>query len=625
MLRIAICDDSQLWLQKIETLTRGYLKKINVKYRLDLYQSGEKLLKSITSPYDIALLDVDLHSTNGIEVASQLRATNPQIVLIFVSEYVEYAPFGYEVDAIRYLLKNHLEQAFDRVMSEAVKKVREKHLRYAIVTDAGNVMVKFEDILYVEGQKHGPPGQQTEQQRNYADIQLMGGRFMIEQISLLTVDLIGHISCLLLCTALFRRTCAKRQLVLAFLGTLAAGYLITVVPVIREFPIKAILLVMVFTVFCHACYEGKILTQCLCAVFSYVIMLALDTAAIFLFCNWVGMPREQIFADPQLYMICALFSYIVIFVVSFAIWRFAQSWTKIEKISVSGFLAMLVFPLVSLGTITFLFQVTAKDHSVSHWAIVNALGLVAANAVLMGLLHHIEQEAEERKQNVALQHQFETQLEKTQVLLEAQTAQRKQTHDFKHHLSVLGGLLQEENLAAARQYLAEISETGQLDALAVHSNNPVVDAILNQKYAQACELGIQVDFAINDLAEFPLSNKETVVVLSNLLDNAIEACKTQKGTRLIRVKIQCSEEKTILSVMNTIDKAPVMENGLPVTTKADPLAHGYGLQNIVSILADHGACPAILCQDGWFQFSTVLFHQTISPAPEHDQITQKSL
>ena len=78
---------------------------------------------------------------------------------------------------------------------------------------------------------------------------------MIEQISLLTVDLIGHISCLLLCTALFRRTCAKRQLVLAFLGTLAAGYLITVVPVIREFPIKAILLVMVFTVFCHACFQ----------------------------------------------------------------------------------------------------------------------------------------------------------------------------------------------------------------------------------------------------------------------------------------------------------------------------------------------------------------------------------
>lgn len=153
MFRIAICDDSPQWLRRIETLARAFFQNINLKYRLDIFQSGEDLLKSIATPYDIALLDVNLQSTNGIEVASQLRATNPQIVLIFVSEYVEYAPFGYEVDAIRYLLKNHLEQAFDRMMCEAVKKVRERHLRYAIVTDAGNVMVKFEDILYVEGQK----------------------------------------------------------------------------------------------------------------------------------------------------------------------------------------------------------------------------------------------------------------------------------------------------------------------------------------------------------------------------------------------------------------------------------------------------------------------------------------
>lgn len=447
---------------------------------------------------------------------------------------------------------------------------------------------------------------------------------MIEQISLLTVDLIGHISCLLLCTALFRRTCTKRRLVLAFLGTLAAGYFITAVPVISEFPIKAILLVIVFTVFCHACYEGKVLTQCLCAVFSYAIMLALDTAAIFLFCNGVGMPRVLIFADPQLYRICALFSYSVIFLVSFAIWRFVHSWAKVEQLSASSFLFMLVFPLVSLGTMTFLFQATAKDHSVSHWAILNALGLVAANVVLMGLLHHIEQEAQERKQNMALQHQLETQLEKTRVLLDAQKAQRKQTHDFKHHLSALGSLLQKGNLTAARQYLAEISEVGQLDALAVHSNNPVVDAILNQKYSQACALGIQVDFVINDLAGFPLSNKETVVVLSNLLDNAIEACKAQEGTRLIRVKIQCSEDKTVLSVMNTTDEPLTMENGLPITTKADPLLHGYGLQNIVAILAEHGACPAVQYQDGWFQFSTVLFHQGALPTANAGQIAQKN-
>ena len=436
---------------------------------------------------------------------------------------------------------------------------------------------------------------------------------MIESGSLFIIDLIGHISCLLLCTALFQRTCTKRQQLLAFLGTFAAGYLITAVPVIREFPVKAILLIIVFTVFSHTCYTGKILTQLLCAVFSYAIMLALDTAAIFLFCNWVRMPRERIFADPQLYLLCSLFSHTIIFVACFAIWRFAQSWVKIETISTSGVLIIIVFPLVSLATMAFLFQMTAKDYSVSHWAILDSLGLVIANVILMELLHHIEQEAEERKQNIALQHQLETQLEKTQILLESQKVQRKQTHDFKHHLSVLSSLLQKGDLDAARQYLTEISDVGQLDALVVHSNNPIVDAVLNQKYAQACALGIQVDFTINDLASFPFSNKETVVVLANLMDNAIEACKMQEGTRVIRVKIQCSEEKTILSVMNTIKKAPTVEKGLPATTKPDAFMHGYGLQNICSILSAHGACPAIQCQDGWFQFSTVLFHRISLP------------
>lgn len=153
MFRIAICDDSRLWLQKIQDLTQAYFQKIHAACHLDLYTSGEDFLAGASASYDIALLDVNLKSMNGINVAMQLKTICPQTVLIFVSEYVEYAPMGYETDAIRYLLKDHLDRAFDRVMEAAVKKVQEKHIRYAIATDAGNLMVRLEDILYVESQK----------------------------------------------------------------------------------------------------------------------------------------------------------------------------------------------------------------------------------------------------------------------------------------------------------------------------------------------------------------------------------------------------------------------------------------------------------------------------------------
>lgn len=438
---------------------------------------------------------------------------------------------------------------------------------------------------------------------------------MIEQLTLLFLDLVGHISILLLCTVPLKRKSSLWVVAAAFAGTFAAGYVITAVPVLREFPLKAILLILVLTLFCRICCAGKVLTQLLCVVFAYAIMLAIDTATIFLFCNWVGMPREQIFADPQLYPLCALFSHTVIFAVCFTVWRFAHLSAKIERLSVSGILAMLVFPLVTLATMAFLFWSTAKDPAVSHWAVLNALGLAAANIVLMGLLHHIEAEAEERKENMALQHQLAMQLEKTRLLMDAQREQRKQTHDFKHHLSVINSLLQKGNPEAAGQYLEEIVTSDHLDSAVVNSNNPMIDAILNQKYARARALNIQVDFSINDLSHFPLSNEETVIVLSNLLDNAIEACSTQKGTPVIRVKIQCTQDMTVLSMMNTTDGPLQMVNGLPKTTKNDPLMHGYGLQNIASILMRHGAYPAIRCRDGWFQFSTVLFHQPAEQEP----------
>ena len=64
-------------------------------------------------------------------------------------------------------------------------------------------------------------------------------------------------------------------------------------------------------------------------------------------------------------------------------------------------------------------------------------------------------------------------------------------------------------------------------------------------------LFIEMTFVLNNLAAFPFSSEEIVVILANLLDNAIEACCKLKGQREIHVKMLCEEAQTILSVRNT--------------------------------------------------------------------------
>ena len=60
--------------------------------------------------FQLALLDVDLETTNGIALGRQLKQANPDVVLVYISAYLEFAPEGYTVHAFRYLLKRDIER-----------------------------------------------------------------------------------------------------------------------------------------------------------------------------------------------------------------------------------------------------------------------------------------------------------------------------------------------------------------------------------------------------------------------------------------------------------------------------------------------------------------------------------
>ena len=55
---------------------------------------------------------------NGLEVAKTLRSKYPNIVLVFVTAFIEYAPVGYCVSAFRYLLKQKLDSDLLMVMDQ---------------------------------------------------------------------------------------------------------------------------------------------------------------------------------------------------------------------------------------------------------------------------------------------------------------------------------------------------------------------------------------------------------------------------------------------------------------------------------------------------------------------------
>ena len=190
----------------------------------------------------------------------------------------------------------------------------------------------------------------------------------------------------------------------------------------------------------------------------------------------------------------------------------------------------------------------------------------------------------------------------------AYATQRKMTHDFRHHIAALSGMLQGGETQQAQDYLAALQEQQTERALMVNTHNSAIDAVLNQKGYAAQKQHIDIQFEVNDLSPLQIELIDCTVVLGNLLDNAIEAClKLEEAKRRIEVSVlrdeayADSDAKLYVSIINT--SLPVhIEKDCIATTKPEPHLHGFGLPCAKELLRRNNAFYTMDYHDGAFQF-----------------------
>ena len=103
MLRILICDDSEVFASQLKAAVEASMKKRGLKVKIHEFHSAEEIGTEILATSDIAFLDIDFKGKNynGIDIARRLRSLENDAVIVFISNYIEYAPAGYEVQAFR--------------------------------------------------------------------------------------------------------------------------------------------------------------------------------------------------------------------------------------------------------------------------------------------------------------------------------------------------------------------------------------------------------------------------------------------------------------------------------------------------------------------------------------------
>lgn len=192
--------------------------------------------------------------------------------------------------------------------------------------------------------------------------------------------------------------------------------------------------------------------------------------------------------------------------------------------------------------------------------------------------------------------------ERAEALMESYTAQRRLTHEFTNHTDALALLLQQGEYEEAKAYLATLTQTIAANTTIMNTHNPLLDALLSKKYEEASRKGVMLYFDLPDLRDIPLEKTDLVLVVSNLLNNAIDAA-AEADPPEVYIRMRMTETELLLSVRNRVARnLDLAEGQLPRSTKKEP-GHGIGLRNVADVLRKYQGEYTISCRERWFRFT----------------------
>lgn len=152
-MRIAICDDEAVVLDNLKALLDVYNKEYDRQIRYDAFESPLELLTQmeVKGHYDALLLDVLMKEDNGIEVAREIRKTDQDVRIVFLTSAAEYAVQSYAVDAFYYALKPVQKQDLFAVLDKLYAKWQQDKAEFILVKcENGINKIHIRDLEYCE-------------------------------------------------------------------------------------------------------------------------------------------------------------------------------------------------------------------------------------------------------------------------------------------------------------------------------------------------------------------------------------------------------------------------------------------------------------------------------------------
>lgn len=253
---------------------------------------------------------------------------------------------------------------------------------------------------------------------------------------------------------------------------------------------------------------------------------------------------------------------------------------RIEKISTIQYLNFLVLPLFSVFYIITLLNYVQMYMNTGDIILlaVNFVAIILLNLFITSIFESISKNNQLRNELMLYEEQAKLNYEYYTNLENKYMDSRKVMHDMKNHLQIIEDLYGMEEKEKAEKYTKDMYTMLENFSQKYYTSNKVLNVILNDKIQKAENMDIKVDCKIGDISLDFIKDIDLTTIFSNLLDNAITSAKGGTADKSIYIKIDKFNEFIVMNMSNTMDKAPIVEEGRIHSRKENH--RGIGLSNI---------------------------------------------
>ncbi len=362
--------------------------------------------------------------------------------------------------------------------------------------------------------------------------------------------------------------------------------------------ISIIILLLISFVYSFIFMKGKIWEKILVSIIPTVTLLPINQIVIGIFSAIADNDRSAALPGGIMRIPVLFFSKAIFFFACEIIIRIKKK----QASSLTGFqwIIQLSCFIISFIISSVIWNIASESAEASSSILTIFLLIAALNILLYVLMNKMQRDNVTKEEYALVKANLEAQqnfaLETKERYLEMKTLR----HDIKHYLSTAAELISDGDHEKAKSYIESvINEKINPTVVGVNTGSTVVDAVINRRLAICAENRIEVKCLIDTqfVSEYDI---DVSILLSNLLDNAIEGCDGSLSPE-IELAIRSKKSFTYISVKNSISKSVLENNPGLITVKPDKSLHGFGIKSVKNIAKKYEGSAEFKEENGMFK------------------------